>query len=303
MIYFIAGFVLSLALFWVLQRKEATRTSKERVDDVYAAEAVEAQWNAALASVSGSPVLQTTIRIARPFRAMPGVDDIARSGFANTMQRRLAAAGGLYGNSVEVFLATQFAAICFGIIITLASITLLDGFQKLWLGAIAFVVAIYPWQALSQKATQRAEQVTQELPDFAELLQMPLVAGEGIIPALRETAAESTGAVAEEVRIMLRLIDSRALSEEEAFIQTGDRLGTPAARAFFSALAQSYTEGTKILENMSNLAKSLRIEAFQQQRQRIKKLPTRILVGTMLHSFPLLFVVVIVPVFQSLSEV
>ncbi len=221
-----------------------------------------------------------------------------------SLQRKLLIAD-IYGSSVEVFLSVQIAAL-FVAGMMLAGTAFLAGDS----GAIpvaagivtASAVAALPWNNVSKRAKARQAAVLETLPDFAELLQMSLVSGMGVLPALVFTAERISGPVSDEVLSMTRFIENNPMLEAEAFVMTGERLGTPEAKAFFAALMQSQIDGSRVSATLARQAEALRKKSYERARAEAKKLPVKLVLMMGLHFLPLLFVLALLPVFLSFGN-
>lgn len=257
-------------------------------------------WDAAKATADDR-VTQILMDLSKPLSSLPSVYDAKNTPIYNTIQTKLLAAGGWLNGSVEVFLALQITAALIG------CASLMVGFlgigHKLLMAMIGATLIAYPYGTLSSKAKKRADEITGKLPDFAELLQMPLTGGLSVIAALDFTAQRSSGVVAEEVHYMLRLIRARAIDEGEAFVLAGERLGTPEARSFFQALHQAHIEGAKVIDTLASQSEALRRTAFQRQRAKLKKLPLKLVVIMFMHLMPLVFILIMVQFAYSFSQV
>lgn len=221
-----------------------------------------------------------------------------------TLSTKLAATGtGLYGGSVEVFLSVQVAALLIGTgVLAFLPLTGLTGAPLFvaWAGALA--LAIYPMHQVHDAGKKRMEHIREELPEFAELLLMPISSGYGIIPALHFTANRTTGVVSTEVKTLLGLLSSRAASEAEIFQSTGQRLGDAAAATFFNTLYQSYTDGVKVTDTIRGQATQLRHQEHQRKREAVKAVPNKLVFIIALHLLPFLFVLVGLPAVYMLGS-
>lgn len=259
-------------------------------------------WERAIADEK-SQVGRMFLGVSRRLASLPTIYEAAGSPQYRLIQEKLLAAGGLYGASVEVFMAVQ-AAVGFLAVMILAAVwfaPLLVLFKAVGT-LLGIVIAAWPYNVISKKSKDRAKAVTQALPEFAELLQMPLSVGTGVLPSLRFTAERLSGPVAEEVKNLLVVLDSRAMDEVQAFQLAGARLGTPEAAAFFTSLMAAHVEGDKLSRNLASQAENLRIQAFQASRAENRKLPVRLVVLMAVHLLPMLFVVILMPTFMSLAH-
>lgn len=264
-------------------------------DDTAAAAQAE-QYDYALTQ-ENSAVGRLLIRTGRLMAGSKYLLTDTESPAYNNLRLKLTAAGGMYASSPTVYMSVQIAA---GLIsAALFAVMFFAGQSGLLLivGALlAGALVYYPYQRINEAISKRSSVVDQDLPEFAELLLMPLSGGYGIIPALDFTAQRLDGPVSHEVRVLLSAINSGVGSDADLFRQAGERLGTPAARAFFASLAQAYEEGTTVVESLRGQADQLRKIAYEQTREKLKVLPNKLVLIMGLHLMPALFVVVLLPV-------
>jgi Flp pilus assembly protein TadB len=257
-------------------------------------------WQRAVQS-ENSIVGRVLLGVSRPLARMPRLYEQVPSRQYKALQSKLLASGA-FGGDVEVYIATQAGAIFLGLAIVVVGAVLLHSLMAIAVLILGLAIAAYPYNIVSKRFIKRTTEVSYALPEFAELLQMPLTIGQGIMPALRYTAEHLDGPVAEEVRNMLTILAAGTTSEADAFSFAGERLGTPEARAFFQALLQALLEGTRVSETIAAQAESLRISTYQLQRIEVKKLPIKMVIMFGIHFLPLLFIVALVPTFYSLSH-
>lgn len=220
------------------------------------------------------------IGLGKPLGGLPFIHD-KESSLYRAVKRQLSLAGGAYGGSVEVFLS----AIGAGALLAIAGLLIgFIGVLPLWFAPVpGLVLFLLPISSVSRRARERQEEISRGLPEFAELLQMPLTAGMSVIASLEFTARNTKGPVSDEASNVVLLTKSRVLREDEAFIQAGENLGTPEARSFFTALMQAYLEGSHVVRTISRQAKALRTAQYQREREKIKKLPVRLIFVFALH--------------------
>jgi Flp pilus assembly protein TadB len=259
-------------------------------------------WEDAVANEQ-SAVGRILLNVARPFSRSTILATEAATPQWRSLQRKLHASGA-FGSNVEIFLAVQVAAGLFAAMSV--AFAAANSSSKLAVGAgllLAGGLVGIPWNSVSKGAKRRTEAVLDNLPDFAELLLMPLAAGMGIPPALRFTAERIPGPVANEVIRMLDQIRVNPLEEEKSFVQAGERLGVPEARAFFVALLQAHIQGASVVANLARQAEALRTTAFQRKRSALKRLPIKLVLIIALHLLPLMFILGILPAIISLGDV
>lgn len=238
-------------------------------------------------------------------KAVSGLDIVnppEESPTYNMLRNKLAASGGLYVGSPTVFLSVQAAClITAGVLFAGVMLSGIRGWLLVIICILAAIIAYHPWQRVSEAVKTRAYVIDYALPEFAELLLMPISSGYGILPALDFTAARLSGPVSDEVKYLLSVLGSRSMDEKEAFEQAGLRLGTPAAQAFFVVLGQAYLEGTAASEVIRGQAEQLRKLAYERTREKIKVLPNKLVIIMGLHLMPTLFAVVLLPLMLSWS--
>lgn len=237
---------------------------------------------------------------SRPMRRLPSVYGSGESRQYRQLSKNLQSAQA-FGGSVEVFLSYQALMALIGIGVLAATITGAQTGGQVFAGTAAAIgLAALPYNELSKKAKAREAAVARDLPEFAELLRMPLAAGIGVLEALRFTAARSDGVVSEEVRRLIK-VRQTGVSDAQAFQEAGLRLGTPESEAFFITLLNAVTGGAKTVEQIASQATELRKIEFQRRRAEGKKLPVKMIGLMAAHFMPLLFVVVAIPTVMSLG--
>lgn len=261
-------------------------------------------WEAAIEKENSS-VNKTLLRVARPVSRSNLIQQESASPAYRSLQRKLLASG-TFSGSVEIYLAVQIVAFFVGgIVAALTALNINAGSIAIAAGiALASAVVALPWNTVSKGVKSREKAVLEHLPDFAELLQMPLSSGMGVLPALTFTAARMPdSAVTDEVRWMMSYIGNNPTQESEAFVMAGERLGTAESKGFFTSLLQAHIEGAKANATLKRQAEALRKKAYERQRADAKKLPVKIVLIMGLHFLPFLFVLTLLPVFLSFGDV
>ena len=258
-------------------------------------------WVAARTS-DDSQLGRLLLSVAQPVSVVVDLDP--RTNTYKALETKLAATGtGLFAGSVEVFVSVQVAAILISTgALAIIPLLRLTGMSLLLAVLMAGAVAAFPYNRVHELAGKRLAAVREELPEFAELLLMPVTSGYSIIPALDFTASRMHGVVADQVRTMLGLLASRAGSEAAIFEMTGQRLADPAAVTFFNTLYQSYTGGVKVADIIRAQAEQLRNQEHQRKRAQLKKLPNKLVFIIALHLLPFLFVVAFLPTLFAMGS-
>lgn len=263
------------------------------------------------AARAGEPdaVARFLITAARPLGRLGVVND-RESSIYQAVERKLLAAGGAFGGQPEVFLSVQ----AFTLLVGFASVLLI--FTGTWTAVLGLhgllgtvvpllfsaTVASLPWALVDRRATKRVTEINRELPEFAELMQMPLSAGLSVLAAMEFTARNTTGLVSTEAANVLLLTRTRTMSDAEAFELAGKRLGTPGAIAFFGALRQAHVEGARVVEILGRQARSLRAAQYQRQREQLKKIPVKLIVIFGIHLLPAVLILIGFSFLSSLSN-
>jgi Flp pilus assembly protein TadB len=269
---------------WVIitSRGDAAQTAAKRTSD--------ADWTSAAANSEGFE--RSLINAGRRFAGVGDVVDTSGR-LGRIVEAKLLAAGGRYGANKDIFFAAQTVAVVAGSIV-IAIVGL--GILPLYMGLAGPLIACLPYADLSSKAKKRSAEINAALPEFADLLSMPLSVGRPVLSALAITAERTSGIVSEEVTNMLTLINTHSVTETEAFALAGERLGTSEARAFFNVLSQGTTSGAKVLENIESQAEALRTSWFQERRGQIKLIGVRMIVIFGIHFIPVLLMFGLLPV-------
>jgi tight adherence protein C len=268
-----------------------------------AAEDTSRQWDLARDGLS-NPIDRALHAVARPLQGNAVLYGRATSPAYRTVQAKLLASGGLYGGSVEVFLGAQVVSIVLGAIGLSLAMTLEVSTGQM----VAFLVgslglAGWPIGQVNKISKKRTAEINTTLPAFADLLQMPLSAGMGVLPAIAFTTERTRpGVVKTELENMLSLQKSRAVPDAQVFMIAGERLGTPEAKSFFTALMQAHTQGMRVVENIEHQAEGLRSKAYEIRRTEIKKLGNAISAKVALFFMPGLLIVTMFPVVYGLGK-
>lgn len=256
-------------------------------------------WERAVAESSqlGRILLSTS----RPLARLPGIYGAGESRQYRQLTRKLQSAQ-VYSGNVEVFLAYQTLAIIAAGAILGSVMLAAEGRTGIVLGILVAVsVSALPYNEVTKASKKREDQVTESLPDFAELLRMPLASGVGVLEALRFTASRSDNIVSREVLRMLK-VRQAGVADAQAFQEAGMRLGTPQAEAFFLTLLNGVTGGSKTVDQIGSQADELRQIEFQRRRFKGKQLPVKMIGAMAAHFMPLLFIVVTLPTLFSLGS-
>jgi pilus assembly protein TadC len=256
------------------------------------------RYELAYSQVADSQVSRIMLSASRRFSSLPSIHASQSSALYRSLERKLVASGGAFGDSVEIFLGVQIAAAMTSAAILVILLLTMPGALWFIVGLLfAFGLLGYPYDQVRRRVMERADAVSDQLPDFAELLLMPISQGMGIVPALRFTTDRSEGHVADEINSMLLMLESQTLEDDRLpFTLAGNRLGTSEAISFCNALMMAHVESTGVAKNIAAQAKSLRLSQFQKSRATAKKLPVKLVILFTGNLLPLLFTVILIPV-------
>lgn len=240
-------------------------------------------------------------QIRRRFRTVtlllrPWLARLAWHGYSEKTSRLIAQAGLSRFLLVEDILLAQLvgAAIMtsFGLLVILVALP-----SKLGLAALV-VCGVFGFLAprvlLERVATRRVEKIRDHFPDFLDLVTLSVSAGLGFDTALLEVSAQMSGPLAEEGNHLLTAI-SLGQPREEALAEFAERLLVPEISDFVLAVNHASQMGAVMAPVLSQQTKSARLKHRQMARERINRLPVKILLPTVLFILPATLAIVLGP--------
>jgi tight adherence protein C len=111
-------------------------------------------------------------------------------------------------------------------------------------------------------------------------------------------ASRFHGPLGHELRLMLHE-QSLGLSTPESLANLLERCDTPSIRSFARAVTQGEALGVSIGQMFRNLASETRKRRRQTARERILKVPVKMLFPLVFFIFPSMFIVLLYPAFWS----
>ena len=221
----------------------------------------------------------------------------------DTVRRKMIAAG-WYHRSPLVFIGVQalLAATLFVGWILFVGLTDLN--RVLWLIGIpisAFVGWRIPSIILDRAVKDRFKQIDRALPGLIDLLVVAVEAGMGFVAALRLTARELEGPLAQELRLTIQE-QTMGLTTAEALEGMLKRIGTPGIGAFVRAIVQGETLGVSIGTILRNLADQMRKKRKADAEERAQKAPVKMLFPLVFLIFPAMFVVILLPAIITIAN-
>jgi tight adherence protein C len=220
------------------------------------------------------------------------------------LRRRLVLAGIYDSRGVAYFfLARTGLAIGVAVIVFLFA-PVQQGTSTFWLligvGGIAGYLA--PSLYLDRRISSRRDEHRSGFPDFMDLLVVCADAGLSMEAALdrvgRELADSYPSLSANIYMANLEIRAGRTLTD--ALDHLGDRLGLEEARSFATLIQQSNELGSSITDALRVYSDDMRHKRLSRAEEKAYALPAKLSVPMMLFIFPVLFVVILLPVFVRL---
>ena len=175
------------------------------------------------------------------------------------------------------------------------------------LGGLLVGVAfnLVPELMVTRLAARRVWKIQIALPDAMDLLIVCLEAGLTFERALRRTIndlrafrpelADELGQASLDMRI-------HGLNREEALGRVAQRLDLQSLKDLTTTVAQSERQGTPAADALRRLSSSVRVEMITDMQAKMARLPTLLIIPSMVFLLPGLLVIVGGPAFVSLIE-
>lgn len=224
------------------------------------------------------------------------------------LRKRLVQAGIYDPRGVALFfagrtaLAVGLAAVSFFVLPLLWP---LQG-SMLWLAAIAGGVAGYvgPSIYIDRRIAARTEEHRLGFPDFLDLLVVCCNAGLSMEAALERVCREMGESYPSlTANIHMTNLEVRAgRNLKDALERFADRLALDEARAFATLINQSIDLGSSITDALRVYSDDMRHKRMARAEEKAYALPAKLSVPMMVCIFPVLFVVILLPVIVKLSS-
>lgn len=148
----------------------------------------------------------------------------------------------------------------------------------------------------------RLSKLRRDLPGAVDLLVICLEAGLGINAALLRVATElSNTPLGLEMRQMLNEI-SAGIPMDTALKNFAKRLNVPEVNSIVVAIIQAQKMGTSIAATCRVQSEALREQYKMQAKEKIMKLPVKMMIPLVFFIFPSLFVVILAPALLSIGK-
>ena len=229
------------------------------------------------------------------------------AGETKELRRRLLQAGFLDQRAPALFfLARAVAAVAFGVVaFLLAPVMLAPESSMFWpmllMGGIFgyFTPSVY----LSRRIAGRQVEHRAGFPDFMDLLVVCADAGLSMEAALdrvgRELADSYRSLSANVHMATLEMRAGRTLSE--TLDHLADRLGLEEARSFATLLQQSEKLGSSLTEALRVYSDDMRHKRLSRAEEKAYSLPAKLSVPLTLCVFPVVIIVIMLPVYVKLK--
>jgi tight adherence protein C len=172
----------------------------------------------------------------------------------------------------------------------------------LWTGVGGILGYLGPSLYIDKRIRVRKMEHRSGFPDFMDLLVVCADAGLSMEASLdrvgRELSASYPSLTANLHMTNLEIRAGRTMSE--ALEHLGDRLGIDEARSFATLIQQSAELGSSITEALRVYSDDMRHKRLSRAEEKAYSLPAKLSVPMMVCIFPVLFVVILLPVFVRL---
>jgi tight adherence protein C len=227
-------------------------------------------------------------------------------GDMKVLRRRLVQAGIFDAHAVGYFFVAR-TALAVGL--TLAVFIVVPMFTSLqssmfWLIVIVGGIVGYvgPSMYIDRRISQRRNEHRAGFPDFMDLLVVCADSGLSMEAALERVGREigdSYPSLCANIHMAnLEIRAGRTMSE--ALEHLGDRLGLDEARSFATLIQQSAELGSSITDALRVYSDDMRHKRLSRAEEKAYSLPAKLAVPMMVCIFPVLFVVILLPVIVRL---
>ncbi len=199
------------------------------------------------------------------------------------------------------FLLRAVGAVALGAAVALVMPMLSTSFEKffwLFVGMGGMVGYLAPSFLLDHRIKAKRQEYRAGFPDFMDLLVVCADAGlamEGALERVGRELAESYPALSANIHMTnLEIRAGRPLSD--ALEHFGDRLGLDEVRSFATLIQQSDELGSSITEALRVYSEDMRHKRLSAAEEKAYALPAKLSLPLMVCVFPVLFVVILLPV-------
>jgi tight adherence protein C len=222
------------------------------------------------------------------------------------LRQRLVQAGIFDPRAVGFFflargmLAVSMAALAFVLVPVL---TTHQNLLWIFVGFAGLMGYLGPSLALDRIVATRRQEYRSGFPDMMDLLVVCADAGLGLASAFERVGRELADSYPNlSANIHMANLEIRAgRTMSEALEHYGDRLGLAEARSFATLIQQSDELGSSITDALRVYSEDMRHKRLSTAEEKAYALPSKLTVPLMVCVFPVLFVVIMLPVFVKVK--
>ncbi len=170
---------------------------------------------------------------------------------------------------------------------------------------VGVVSNLVPELIVTRLAARRVWRIQSALPDAMDLLIVCLEAGLTFERALRRTVGDLRAfrpALAEELGQASLDMRIHGLNREEALGRVAQRLDLQTLKDLTTTVAQSERQGTPAADALRRLSSSVRVELITDMQAKMARLPTLLIIPSMVFLLPGLLVIIGGPAFVQLMQ-
>src|SRR4051812_46214405 len=154
---------------------------------------------------------------------------------------------------------------------------------------------------LYQRAHERAERLTKDLPDAIDLLTISVESGLGFDAAVQQVARNTGGPLAEELSRVLREMQI-GQGRADALRALGERTNVGDVRTFVGAMVQADSFGIPIAQVLRVQSAEMRVKRRQRAEEKAQQVPVKITIPLIFCILPTLFIAVMGPAVLSILD-
>jgi pilus assembly protein TadC len=155
---------------------------------------------------------------------------------------------------------------------------------------------------IMRKEHVRRLKIEEELPPMLDLLQLCIEAGMSMNAALVRVAEEYKGSPLADLFRQTFQEMNLGVPLNEAFTHMGERAKVADIKFFATAVIQADKLGLSLADNLKNHARLVRETLRSKTREKIQKLPIKMIIPLILFIMPAIFTVVAGPAFIQLAH-
>lgn len=195
--------------------------------------------------------------------------------------------------NVEIWWNQNWKYLVFIFTISLAASFLLQ--SPKWL-LLPFIFGLLKYYIILKAAQHRKYYILKRIPFILDILILNLESGLDFISSLEELIKlNDDHPLLDEIKITLQEIRFGE-SRSKSFKNLGNRTGVPELSHLASSIQQSENMGSSLTELLRLQSQEIRYRIFKQAESEAQKAPVKILIPMLLFIFPVVFVILFVPI-------